>query len=303
MRRFACLLLSLFLIFSLVGCQNDKPGEGEYQVYYMNMNRSKLVAEAYDSTGATGEDLVWELLKRLETAPRSAQLRQTIPTDLEILSVKVDGSYLSLDFGSAYKKMSVTDEVLVRAAIVRTLSQIEGFTMISFTVESEPLRTVNGVLVGGMNGESFVENPGEQINSMIETTVKLYFSSEDGIGLVEESRTITHSSSTSPEKLVMEALIEGPESTKARKTIPSATKIMNVSVIEGVCYVNLDSSFQNQDQEIQEEVVLYSIVNSLTELTGITKVQLSINGDTKGFCRYTYELSKMYEKNLSLVDN
>ena len=54
-------------------------------------------------------------------------------------------------------------------------------------------------------------------------------------------------------------------------------------------------------QEIREEIVLYSIVNSLTELTGVNKVQLSVNGDTKGYCRYTYELSKMYEKDLSLL--
>jgi germination protein M len=99
----------------------------------------------------------------------------------------------------------------------------------------------------------------------------------------------------------MEQLIDGPRLSKCKATIPASTRLINVSMIDGICYVNVDRSFQNQDQEIREEIVLFSIVNSLTELPGVTKVQLSINGDTKGFCRYTYELSKMYEKNLDLV--
>ncbi len=72
-------------------------------------------------------------------------------------------------------------------------------------------------------------------------------------------------------------------------------------MVDGVCYVNLDEMFLNQNQEISEPVVLYSIVDSLTELTGIDKVQISINGDTSGKCRYTYKLSKMYKADDRLV--
>ena len=85
-------------------------------------------------------------------------------------------------------------------------------------------------------------------------------------------------------------------------TIPSETKIITLSVMDGIGYVNLDNNFQNQNQEITEEVVLYSIVNSLTELSGVSKVQISINGDTSGKCRYTYDLSTMYEKNPNLLE-
>lgn len=84
-------------------------------------------------------------------------------------------------------------------------------------------------------------------------------------------------------------------------TIPSETKLITITVVDGVCYVNLDEMFLNQNQEISEPVVLYSIVDSLTELTGIDKVQISINGDTSGKCRYTYKLSKMYKADDRLV--
>lgn len=50
-------------------------------------------------------------------------------------------------------------------------------------------------------------------------------------------------------------------------------------------------------------MVLYSIVDSLTELSSVSKVQISINGDTSGKCRYTYDLAPMYEQDLSMVES
>ena len=75
------------------------------------------------------------------------------------------------------------------------------------------------------------------------------------------------------------------------------------NLVDGVCYVNLDETFLNQNQEISEQVVLYSIVDSLTELSSVSKVQISINGDTSGKCRYTYDLAPMYEQDLSMVES
>ena len=48
---------------------------------------------------------------------------------------------------------------------------------------------------------------------------------------------------------------------------------------------------------------MYSIVDSLTELSSIDKVQISINGDTSGKCRYTYDLAPMYKEDMSIVEN
>ncbi len=300
-KKIIFLVLLGLLSLALAGCDNETRKPGEYQIFYLNREVTKMMPEDYDSSGTEGEALARELLERMSVAPRSSKLRQTIPGNVQVNGLKTEGAYITVDFSQNYKNMSVTEEVLVRAAVVRTLLQIPRYSLVSFTVDGEPLRTSDGLLVGNMTADSFVENPGDQINASTQTTIKLYFSAVDGTSLVEETRVVTYSTSISLEKLVMEQLIDGPNYSKSKATIPSATKLINISVMEGVCYVNVDRSFQNQDQEIKEEVVLYSIVNSLTELPGITKVQLSINGDTKGFCRYTYELSKMYEANKDLV--
>lgn len=302
-KRFISLLLVFVLLLSMTGCGNKRPEDGEYQIYYLNMDITKIVPEAYDSTGATGEQMVRELLDRLAKMPDSSQLRQTIPSNVTINDVKVNGEYLTIDFCDTYLQLSVTEEVLIRAAIVRTLLQVEGFSLVAFTINSVPLRSKDGALVGNMSTDTFVENPGEQINAVMETSIKLYFSSKDGKSLVEEVRDVQYSTSMSLEKLVMEQLIDGPKDSKMLATIPSGTRIINMTTVDGVCYVNVDNTFMTQNQEIKEEIVLYSIVNSLTQIQGVNKVQLSVNGDTKGFCRYTYPLSTMYEKDMNLMQS
>ena len=295
------MFLSLIMVISLTACNGKKDEKGECQIYYLNMDMTKIVAEKYDSVAEDGTELVEELLTKLQSAPDSNKLRQTIPTNVKINSYKMNGAYLYVDFSKEYKELQPTEEVLIRAAIVKTLTQSKVCSLVAFTVDSNPLLTHDGTLVGSMSADSFVENPGEQINSSVETTLTLYYANKEGTQLVKETRTVHHSTNVSLEKLIMEQLIEGPRKSGSSATIPATTKLISVTVVDGVCYVNLGDTFKNQNAEINEEIVLYSIVNSLTESQGVSKVQISINGSTDGKLRYSYDLSKMYERELKYV--
>lgn len=298
MKKILYFMLSLMMLLSLMGCNKEEKKKGEYQIYYLNMDMSKMVAEDYDSTGAEAEALVEELLTKLQSAPDSSKLRQTIPTNVRVQSFKINGVYLYIDFSEEYKVLKPEEEVLIRASIVRTMVQIEPCHLVAFTINGEPLRNPDGALIGSMSADTFVENPGKQINSSVEKNLNLYFASKDGTRLVKEVRTVHYSTNISLEKLIMEQLIEGPKKSGTMATVPSGTRMISVSVVDGVCYVNLSDSFRNQNAEVNEEIVLYSIVNSLTEAQGVSKVQISVNGSTEGKIRYTYDLSKMYERDL-----
>ena len=52
---------------------------------------------------------------------------------------------------------------------------------------------------------------------------------------------------------------------------------------------------------VDEEVSLYSIVNSLTEMTYINKVRISIDGETDRTFRGGIRLDEMFERNLDLI--
>ena len=121
----------------------------------------------------------------------------------------------------------------------------------------------------------------------------------DGDGLVKEVREdVYYSSNISMEKLIMEQLLDGPKTKDAKSAIPEGTKLVSVSVVDGVCYVSLDEAFKNQDYKVNEAIVIYSIVDSLSELSTISKVQISVNGDTSGVYRDNFPLADMYDRNM-----
>lgn len=293
-----CVLLSPFF---LSGCGEPEPYMGE-AVYYLNSDTTRIEPEAYKIEAENQEDQLSELLEKLQEVPESASLQQAIPKDVRVNTFTVSEYRVKVDFSEEYYEMDATREVLTRAAVVRTLMQAEGVAFVSFTVNGEELVNEQGQLVGSMNLDSFVENPGQQINSSQETVLTLYFANEKGDRLQKETRVIHYSSNISLEKLVMEQLIEGPRKGDLKSTLAADTRLITVSVVDGVCYVNLDTSGAAKNTEVTEEVVLYSIVNSLTELAEVEKVQISVNGDTKGKLRFVYDLSNMYEKDLSYVE-
>ena len=117
-----------------------------------------------------------------------------------------------------------------------------------------------------------------------------------------EVQEVNYSSNISMEKLVMEQLLKGPKGNGKRSAIPDGTKLVSVSVLDGVGFVNLNEGFLNQNYEIAEPVVIYSIANSLVELPNINKVQISVNGDSNMTYREKLKLSDMYDRNLDYMD-
>lgn len=301
-KKFLVVLFLMAALLVLVGCDGQK-NDKNYVAFYLNSDVTKIVAEDIELKATDSVEQIQELLDILQQPPEDGSLRQTIPSNIKILGVTEVSYQVTVDFSKEYYELNPTEEILTRAAIVKTLVQTEDYPYVMFTVESKPLETSTGTIVGAMSQDSFLENPGKQINSSQKNTLTLYFASKDGSQLVPEKREVHYSSNISVEKLVMEQLMEGPKTKKALATIPTGTKLITITVVDGVCYVNLDEAFMNQNQEISEQVVLYSIVDSLTELSSVSKVQISINGDTSGKCRYTYDLSTMYEQDLSIVDN
>ena len=82
---------------------------------------------------------------------------------------------------------------------MRTLTQVEGVECLSYYVGEDPLTDGSGNLVGVMTNDSFIENPGEQINSIQTSTIVLYFANKKGNGLVQETQEVHHSSNISLE--------------------------------------------------------------------------------------------------------
>lgn len=81
----------------------------------------------------------------------------------------------------------------------------------------------------------------------------------------------------------------------------SNTRVLGVTVKDGVCYVNFNDGFLTQTNNVTGEVVIYSIANSLIELPNVNRVQIAVNGKTDLIYRETFDLSTIFDRNLDLV--
>ncbi len=296
----ATALLCFVLLFG--GCGQKEMDPEAFYVYYLNIDYTGIVPVEYEMEAKDPEKQIREALAALSSETQSVEYTKTIPSAVKVEDFRMDSGMLSLYFDRNYKELETYTEVMVRAAVVKTLLQIDGISNITFYVADNPLTDSSGQLVGAMDNNSFIDDFGQETESLRSTTLTLYYASADGQSLVREEKEVYYSSNVALERLVIEYLMKKPDIENAQSVFPSNTKLLSVSVTDGVCYVSLDSTFQNQNNNISENVAIYSIVNSLTELDQINKVQITFSGkESQIYPNQNTGGTVLYEKNPSIV--
>lgn len=298
-KKVTAVLLFLLGLFCLWGC-NQEEQESKYHLYYLSQEESRVVAEDYTPQASRETDLIQEFLDKLKEEPPE-ELQPLLPQGVEINESALADKVLNLDMNSAYLEMDSTREILTRAGLVRTFTQISDISAVTITVNGTALKNADGTAVGRMTQESFVENSGKQINDYKYISMNLYFADSTGEKLVGESRSLYYSSNVPLERVVVEQLIKGPKESGHLATLPAETKILGVSLADNICYVNLDSSFEGEVAGVQPETTIYSIVNTLVSVCGVEEVQISVNGDTKVNFRDEIELDQFFKSDPGML--
>ena len=84
-----------------------------------------------------------------------------------------------------------------------------------------------------------------------------------------------------PYKKLVELLIEQPKNDKLESAIPNETKVNKAELKNDIVYLDLSKEFieKHINGEKEETVTIYSIVNTLTELTEVNSIKILINGE------------------------
>ena len=272
-----CLCLSVML--ASCGKRTDVGKEDPF-IYCLNEDRTGLTKISYDFPEGNAEETARAVLEELKEPAEEIEYTAPIPKEVKVQGCRLRGSILDVDFNSAYLEMGALEEKLVRAAIVQSLVLIDGINAVSFTVDGEMLKDSTGFPVGLMNEDDFVENTGSSPTAYQTDTLTLYFADKEGDSLVPREVDVRYSSNVSREKLIVEKLMQGPSGSGAYPTINPDANLLSVTIKDGICYVNFDSTFLTGAYDVLPEVTVYSIVNSLVGGTEAQKVQITINGET-----------------------
>lgn len=293
----------LFVIcrFSAAGCM-QKEETGDIQVYYLNTEGTALATESYSWKSDQISERIEEVLKRLRKPKDTVKCTSAIPADVLVTDYQIEGNRLDLYFSQEYELLNKSEEVLLRAAVVESMTQIDEVYLIQFYVKGKPLENNHGEAVGYMRKDDFVQNTGTALNSYQQENVTLYFADSSGSGLVKTEVALRYNSYMTLEKAIVEQLIKGPETEGRLAVIPAETKLLSVLIKDDICYVNLNEGFLAKTSFASPELAVYSLVNSIIEGGNCSQVQISINGDPDVKLEGEFALDKPFEKNMKIVE-
>lgn len=297
-RKVTVLVMALVLgSVAFSGC-GKKETESKYKIYYVNEEQGEVLAESFVPSEETTQTMLEEMTEKLNK--KNAEGHTLLPENIEIQSCVDDDGMIRVDFNQEYHDLNPVDEVLLRASIVKDYVQIPNIYLVTITAEGTPIVDSQGQEIGAMSLDSFLENTGKEIMAYQYKELNLYFTNEEGNQLVPEARQVYYNGNTPIEKVIVEQLLRGPGESGHYATLPSDTRIVGVSVADGIAYVNLGKQFVDEALPVDAQIPIYSIVNSLIDAGNVSQVQISINGDTSLLFKDKVDMNQLFQVNHEL---
>ncbi|EGK57638.1 spore germination protein GerM [Centipeda periodontii DSM 2778] len=112
-----------------------------------------------------------------------------------------------------------------------------------------------------------------------ERKVNVYYAKSDGMGLVAVSRTV-NTEKDDVYTAALKSLMTGTKEKDQTNVIPKKAKLRSVVVKDGVATVDFSKEMQQNFSggSTGEEMLIGSIVNTLTDFPEVQKVRILING-------------------------
>jgi len=319
-----CLLVILAAAFGLWYVLDREPAPPQKEtvavkLYFVNAATSMWETETRQiPADAKRTDMISEVLNMLVAGPKSATLGKSIPSgSLIVKGTLVEGekttedgltqayNTVQVDLSEEYNELPSVSQVVCMNSIVYSLTELAFVDDVHFFINGEDVLKQNGQPVGELDRDKLLL--GNQPIPPVTVDVRditVYFADEDILSLVAERRSVEMSVNKPAEQYIVEEILKGPVGEAAVRTIPADTKLRSAYTEGDTCYVDFTAEFVNKfdSGSTVEQLMVYSIVNSLTELPNVKKVRLLVDSgnivEAKGF---SLDLSKAFERNAELI--
>ena len=300
-RRIGLCFLIFILCLFLSACGKTGADKSGIRIFYLNRADYGIKEQVYTPAANDKKGIIEELIAKLCVQPKEMTLRAPV-SDFRLLTSETRGSIVTMNFSEEYYDMTAVEEVLTRTAVVNTLCSFSEIDGVYFLVDGEAMHDADGVEPGIMEPDQFIYNSYTEMRNYERVRIHLYFANEAGNRLVDAYRTVVYNSNMPLERIVLEQVISGPNSSFAYPTVSKDTKVNNITTRDGICYVNLSSEFTNEHLDVTPQVALYSIVNSLCELPSIDAVQISVEGQQDTVFMESISLTGSFRVNEDIVE-
>ena len=139
---------------------------------------------------------------------------------------------------------------------------------------------IGGFIVMNVSFETeYVPESEFEESELRKTIVSLYFKDKNSNQIIKETKMIDSKELLkNPYNLLINQLIEGPESDNYEKIIPMETKIIDTKIENGCVLINLSKEFINSDEE-KIKMSIETIDKTLRELTEVSGIKILVEGE------------------------
>ena len=306
-------ILFLMVAVLLTACSTRKVDKEEVpelkknQIYVFFVNQARTDVYPIPYTMKKSDDIsiiVEDVINYMLNETKTAEHQGPIPTGITYLDNEYDDlqDTVKISFNVLYESVNAEDLLFFKTCVAWTILQLEKVDSISISLTDLANKDAEtATSVESFDKDSFSLNFGDKSGYKQTGTIMLYFASADGESLRAYQQTVEISNTTSLPRLVVESLIAGPEEDGYMETLSDEVKIRNILVKDGICYVDLSDEFYDTSNPLRNDIIVYSVVNSLVELPNVTKVQFLKNGEKIQFFRETLPYDGIFERNLDLI--
>ncbi len=200
--------------------------------------------------------------------------RSVIPTGTKLLSSRLVGSTVQVDFSTPYRQLSGMDLTIADYCVALTLVQIPGVYTVRITVDGEDLAYRDSHIFRAE--DALFTSEEDMVRNL---PASLYFLSEDGLSAEERMLTVYEGESSAG--AVIEALQAGPMQEGLRPLLPEGFQVLAVKVENGVCSLNLSSEVKKvlPPGEEEQQLLVQGIAKSLYSVKDIRRIQILVDGE------------------------
>ncbi len=261
----------------------------EYEVDY-SKEQYKIIEEAFEFLSKNVED---------------SNISRTIPENIELVNFYIDeNDTLFLNLNNEYYSLSIVEQNILRSSLSWSMSSLDFVKQVGIHIDYNPIILDNDGKILLSDKSNTIINPQFSYTKGTLKTIAIYFPKKKSEGkLYTEIREIVIGSEVLEERMVLNELLKGPTLEEGLNAIPSSTKIREIITFDKTCQIDLSSEFITNNSKVPAEQIasVYAIVNSLTDIKYIDKVQFLIDSKkTNGFD--SIDISQPLEKDISYIE-
>lgn len=278
MKRILCFLLTLTLLTCLAACGADGP-EDPGNFYYLRTEAQYegtdgiIAPEERELNGLRGD--IGPLLEAYLQGPADKDLESPFPRDTVLLDWQMIRGSLHLNLNDTFAQLSGIDLSLACACLARTCLELTDATTIRIRANGAMLNGSTYVILS--NDNLFLA---DDSLDKLRTDLTLYYTDKYRRYLLGHSISVNLAAQDDVVSYLVEQLMTAPSGMGLVSALPSGTKLLGSRISDGVCTLDFSMDFELNafPQSYAQRTTLLSLVNTLTQLEDIQKVEFHIEG-------------------------